>query len=160
MVEVELVEADVDRDVGVPVAGVARDHRVERRVERRALVGEGQRVERLHVTEHQRARRERAADAVVVDRRASLAEPAHDERAAVGEPEVELQPALVPLGRDRLDPHTRQAELAVVVGDPERRALAKVRILRTLGEEVVLRGVHPTGQIDRHVSSRSRRVGA
>ena len=119
-------------------------------VDRGAVVGHRQRLERLDVVELEAAGGEGAADTVVVDGRSAHAGFPHDDGAAVGEGQVHLEAALVPRFGDRLDAHAGEADDAGVVGDPDRRALAELRVVGTFGEEVVARRVHATGEVDRH----------
>jgi hypothetical protein len=93
---------------------------------------------------------ERAAHAVGIDGGATLARLAYDDRAPIGEAQVHLQVALVPRFGERFDADARQPDDPGVVGDPHRRALAELRVVGTLAEEVVARRLHPARQVDRH----------
>src|SRR4029079_14079789 len=60
--------------------------------------------------------------------------------------------------RSRPAPRSRPGGVrsGLVVGHPERRALAHLRIVGLLGEEVVLGGIHATGQVDCHCAAPGR----
>ena len=63
------------------------------------------------------------------------------------------------VGPDRLDPHARQTDLALVVPDPHRRALSVRRLGRRRRRHLVAGRVQPAGQVGGHAQSLSRAAG-
>ncbi|RZJ97965.1 MAG: hypothetical protein EOO76_17820 [Novosphingobium sp.] len=88
-----------------------------------------------------------------------------DDRAARAVDEIELKAVAVPTVALRFDADAREGEVAIVLVEPDRRALAHLGIVGPLGEHVVDLGLKPAGPRSAHdpvLPSRrsSRAIGA